>query len=441
MFNPKINKINKYIKFTFNISKIYIILITIFVVSIFATYSIPNNNIKINVNESVAQLEKEGVYPNLFFGSKSAQLDNFTDSWMLNLAFTPDGKDVINSSLSNIYTNMDAEDNIKNLVQAVENQEDGRISSYSRYWHGYLTILRPLLVFFNYTQIRFLNMCILVGMFLIVSYLLKKKLGTGVMLSFFMTMMLSMFMVVPMSIQFSNMFYIMFISCIIVLTLYEFINKNKYIKYMFFTIGCITSFFDLLTTPIITLGIPLTIWILLDMKNEKANKNIISRTFEIVKISIIWAIGYGITWASKWIIASIVLKENIVKEALNQILFRTSSVHGETEISGLSVIRSNLLLVFDNIPLKMVILLFIVWLIIFVLYKKNNMHIIKLIPFLLIALMPLVWYVVLKNHSSIHYWFTYRSLAVSIFALMSFMFFSIDENKINFKLKKFYSEI
>ena len=435
MFDGKMKKTDNYIKSGFNILKIYITLIIIFVVSMFATYSIPNDSIKLSVKESVAQLEQEGIYPKLFFGSRAAQLDNFTDSWMLNLAFTPNGKDIINSSLSNIYTNMDAEDNIKNLSEAVENQKDGRVSSYSRYWHGYLTILRPLLVFLNYTQIRFLNVCILFGLFLIVSYLLKKKLGPGIMLSFFMTMMLSMFIIVPISLQFSSVFYIMFISCIIVLTLYEYINKNNYLKYVFFIIGSITSFFDLLTTPIITLGIPLTIWILLDINNEKENKNILSRIFEIVRISILWAIGYGMTWASKWVIASIALEKNVVKEALDQILFRTSSTYGEIKLSSLSVIKNNLLLAFDSIPLKMIILLFIAWIVVFILYKKKYIEIVKSVPLLLIALMPIVWYIVLKNHSSIHFWFTYRSLAVSIFALMSYMFFSIDEDKIKLKFK------
>ncbi len=441
MLSVKRKKTHNYIKSGFNILKIYIILISIFLASIFAAYSIPNNNIKSNVKDSVAQLKQEGVYPKLFFGSKSAQLDNFTDSWMLNLAFTPNGKDVINSSLSNIYTNMDAEDNIENLSEAVENQEGGRVSSYSRYWHGYLTILRPLLAFFNYTQIRFLNMCILFGLFLIVSYLLKHKIGTGVMLSFFMTMMSSMFIIVPMSIQFSSMFYIMFISCIIVLTLHEYINKNNYLKYIFFIIGCVTSFFDLLTTPIITIGIPLNIWILLDINKSKEDKSILSRIFEIVRISILWAIGYGITWASKWIIASIVLNKDVVKEALDQILFRTSSTHGEIELSMLSVIKSNILVTLDSIPLKMITLLLIAWLIVFILYKKKSGEIIKSVSILLIALMPIAWYIVLKNHSSIHCWFTYRSLSVSIFALMSFLFFAIDEEKIKIKFnnKNFYS--
>ena len=141
------------------------------------------------------------------------------------------------------------------------------------------------------------------------------------------------------------------------------------------------------------------------------------------------------------IIASIVLNKDVVKEALDQILFRTSSTHGEIELSMLSVIKSNILVTLDSIPLKMITLLLIAWLIVFILYKKKSGEIIKSVSILLIALMPIAWYIVLKNHSSIHCWFTYRSLSVSIFALMSFLFFAIDEEKIKIKFnnKNFYS--
>lgn len=63
MLSVKRKKTHNYIKSGFNILKIYIILISIFLASIFAAYSIPNNNIKSNVKDSVAQLKQEGVYP------------------------------------------------------------------------------------------------------------------------------------------------------------------------------------------------------------------------------------------------------------------------------------------------------------------------------------------------------------------------------------------
>lgn len=41
------------------------------------------------------------------------------------------------------------------------------------------------------------------------------------------------------------------------------------------------------------------------------------------------------------------------------------------------------------------------------------------IPFGIMAFAPVVWYIALGSHSYIHYWFTYRELCVSIFALLT----------------------
>ena len=49
-----------------------------------------------------------------------------------------------------------------------------KAQSYSRYWDGYLEILRPLLVLFSYTEIGFLNMCALFMLFIIVNIFIKK---------------------------------------------------------------------------------------------------------------------------------------------------------------------------------------------------------------------------------------------------------------------------
>lgn len=61
------------------------------------------------------------------------------------------------------------------------------LTSYERYWHGYLVVLKPLLLVFNYGQIRILNgivMAILV--LLILRQLWKRDLRRG-MLAFLLS--------------------------------------------------------------------------------------------------------------------------------------------------------------------------------------------------------------------------------------------------------------
>lgn len=441
IYNKENNLKNK----VFNLGKIYISLIATFIIIMTASYIIPNKRINWHVSESVAQLKSEGVYPRPFFNTPSAQLDNFTDSWMLNLAISADNKHPLKSALESPHRVVKeyyegTVDKIGNLELSINN-DDFNVSTYSRYWHGYLGILRPLLVLFNYTEIRFLNMCALFMLFIIVNSLIKRKLGIKIMISFFISMMMTMFIIVPMSLQFSSMFYIMFISMIVLLLYHEKIEENNLELYIFFIIGSISSFLDLLTVPLISLGIPLTTYMLLiqnkentqsiiKLNNNIKNKTIFSNTIEIIKNSIIWAIGYGITWASKWVIATIILKQNVITDALNQILSRTSGSSDTVVFTAKSVIESNTNIMFTGFTIKLLLLILLISVIAMIFIRKDLNEIIKILPILLISLMPFVWYTVLKNHSQIHFWFTYRSLSITVYTVLAFIVYSIDSQKL-----------
>lgn len=441
IFNKENNLKNKF----FNLGKIYISLMAIFIIIMTVSYIIPNKRIDWHVSESVAQLKSEGVYPRPFFNTQSAQLDNFTDSWMLNLAISADNKHPLKSALENPHRvakeyDEGKIDKIENLEMSINN-DDINVKSYSRYWHGYLGILRPLLVLFSYTEIRFLNMCALFMLFIIVNSLLKKKLGIKIMMSFFISMMMVMFVIVPMSLQFSSMFYIMFISMIILLLYHDKIEENNLELYVFFIIGSITSFLDLLTVPLISLGIPLTTYILLIQNNKNQqltkrlhnnikNKTLFSNTIEIIKNSIIWGIGYGITWASKWVIATIILKQNVITDALNQILSRTSGTSDTVVFTVKSVIESNTNIMFTGFTTKLLLLILLIGIIAIIFIRKDLDEIIKISSILLIALMPFVWYIILKNHSQMHCWFTYRNLSITVYTILAFIGYSIDSQKL-----------
>lgn len=426
------------------IGSIYISLIVLFVLTMTISYMIPNKKIEGHVRESLEQLNSEGVYPKVGFNTHAAQLDNFTDSWMLDIALSSDNKHPLKSSLENPYRvasefRAGKITQVENLNKVV-NEKNYEKNTYSRYWHGYLVILRPLLLFLNYTELRFINICCLFLLFIIANNLIKKKLGIKIMLSFFISIMMSMFIIIPMSLQFSSIFYIVFISTIVMLIYDEIIKEKNLGIYIFFIIGSITSFLDLLTVPVVTLGIPLVIYILMIQKKQMSSNSIklddiqiktgIDNIIEIIKNSIIWGIGYGTTWASKWIIATIVLKENIITNALNQISSRTSDTSGELIITTKNVIDANKELMYTDFIIKMAIILFIAWIICLVLYRKKSAEIINIAPILIIALMPYVWYMVLKNHSYIHFWFTYRNLSITTFAILAFMSYVLDTKKI-----------
>ena len=74
----------------------------------------------------------------------------------------------------------------------------------------------------------------------------------------------------------------------------------------------------------------------------------------------------------------------------------------------------------------------IIWFILFIVNRRKN--VIDILPILVISIYPILWYIVLANHSYMHFWFTYRSLGVTVFAVLSFMMYSIDIDKLKNKL-------
>ncbi len=105
--------------------------------------------------ESGDQLMKEGNYPDVM-SLKNTRLDNYTDALMINIAsFTN------SSSLSErVFANYRYDISDKGPIESLYYSRLGKeaiVSSYSRYWHGYIPFLKFMLFFTNYNGIRQIN--------------------------------------------------------------------------------------------------------------------------------------------------------------------------------------------------------------------------------------------------------------------------------------------
>ena len=143
---------------------LYVVLMAVFIGAMTRSYSLNNKRIVNHVYESAQTIEKEGVYPRVILNAEKAQLDNFTDSWMLTIAMGIDGKTSIDSAMSCYYKfNEDSEDKAENLLRVVRGEKTEEYE-YTRYWHGYQVFLRPLLQVFNYEEIRYINIFGIMGL-------------------------------------------------------------------------------------------------------------------------------------------------------------------------------------------------------------------------------------------------------------------------------------
>lgn len=130
-----------------------------------SVFTLPTNLIEKNVIKSAETFEEEGVYPQISVFGITSLLDNWTDAIMLcNAAYSSTNISLIDRTISVYRINVEeAENPAQVLVSYYSESNNGNdignisISSYSRYWHGYLVLLKPLLLCFTYSQIRIMN--------------------------------------------------------------------------------------------------------------------------------------------------------------------------------------------------------------------------------------------------------------------------------------------
>ncbi|WP_218778115.1 hypothetical protein, partial [Marinilactibacillus psychrotolerans] len=279
---------------------------------------------------------------------------------------------------------------------------------------------------YSYTSIRQLYGFLLVILIGLTFYFILKKLDIYIALSFLVSLMFVRFYTFFLSMQFSNVFLVLFLSIIYLMTRKDEYYKKDYYMEFFIVVGAITNFIDLLTVPLITFGAPFILLQYWKSKNEKLS--FIDLIKQVIGNAFLWGAGYGITWFLKWCIASLILRKSIISDALNQILFRTEG-DDSWIISRPYMLKINLELMFNKLNI-LVLLIIILSFIGFFILKRKSMKAqfnFALIGICETGLMPYAWYIILANHSQIHFWFTYRLQYVSIFAVLAILSFYISE--------------
>lgn len=408
---------------------IYIAMIVVFSVAMIVSYALPNDRIQGHIAESKELLINQNGNPVFLEYVDGAQLDIFTDLLIMNTAMNK-GKTQDENILVRAFENSryaDEEDNIYTSMQAtIENKDLYNNQEYSRYWHGIQTIIRPLLLFFNYEEIRYILMILIFMLLGITIIKIYKNLSFIHAMAFLASMLAVCIFIVPMSIQYSSIFTITLLSVIIVNWLYE-KDKQKFIPYLFFIIGGVTTFFDLLTAPLLTLGIPLIVYVLLKYKSNESIK-IKEILTETIKLSLLWGISYAAIFFAKWVIASIVLNRDVITVAINQILFRTKGTE-EYPATRLGAMDKNLRFLFNSALIAFTIVTIIIWIIALIRNRNKEINWKKIITLVMISIYPYVWYAIFSGHSTIHAFFTYRIQAITIFGILSAMLECINIEK------------
>lgn len=407
---------------------VYVILLIIFITALTLSSLIPSALIKQNIGESLITFKKEGTYPSVGISWRQIALDNFTDALMFNTAYSINSNTPFKSALINLrlHNNIDSANQILSLDRLYLNQtKNTQQVGYERYWHGYLVFLRPLLLVFSYSGIRNIITFFLYSGFIFLSFLVWKKLGKRLALALILGLIAVDFFYLGKSIQFSSVFLIGIFTSTYLLLRYK---KNNNLYILFFIAGGLTSFFDMLTAPMVTLGI------LLIMANSLDNK-----IKNIIINSVFWSIGYLSLWFSKWFIVQYLYSGGAIQTAFNTIIFRTVT-KTEASFNQLAAINLNFLQLRGYDRFNKYVLLFcgVVFFLFWLRYFSFKTQKIKrIIPWVIIGTIPYLWFLIAANHTYYHVWYTYRNQLVSVVCLFLIVTEFMNRQRINEDLRLF----
>jgi hypothetical protein len=202
------------------------------------------------------------------------------------------------------------------------------IVDYWRYWHGYQIICRPLLFFFG---LRTLHHIIFLG-FCISAFIFYESIRAHIGPAHAIFALVGLLCVsgpvysAVYLVSHNLIWPVGFLGATYILS-----TTNKYGDdqvaiegnlIVFFVIGMMTAFIDFLTTPLITLTIPLIALYWFERDRCVDTGRLSGR-----KISILcsgWAMGYVGCWVMKWVIMALVFNVGVVDELFEQITFRLS---------------------------------------------------------------------------------------------------------------------
>ena len=423
----------KFTKILLKYIAVYIILIFIFTVSLTLVCLIPSKIMRENVSESADALFKEGNRAFFNLSYTLLILDNYTDSLMVNTAYSIDNIAPFNSAITArknyipgkttvvypdpVYelksaSKYDVLDQVGELKDTVSDDIEESFE-YARYWHGYLTYLRPLLTFLNYGNIRSLFIMVFAMLGFCLLYLLYKNAGLFVSFIFFNALLAVEYFFIGMSLHSSSVFFIAMFASIFILINHE---RRTDFAMLFFITGALTSFFDLTSVPLITLGMPLIIYFLL-LQNKK-NLSFKETMVIVFKFCATWGLAYIIILFSKWLITDIVYNKDLIQNGILQLKYRSTGGKEGIEMPYMETLLRNFLFI-----RAYTWFLAVQYLVIF-LYKtiKNkritmSLNISDLLPYIIIVFMCPAWYFLARQHSFMHAFFTYRVQIITIIAI------------------------
>ena len=378
---------------------------------------LPQAPIDNHVRASAEIMVQEGDYPVMADKSFASILDYVTDALIL-----MESKSTSIADPETIFTNPqfqyphEEDSTVLDLYQYSVDPDPAPTKYYVQYWMGFRPVMRLLLCFFDYYQILRYTAVAFFVLLAAVMCSVTNRAGTRTAFLFALSIIFIRPHVAAVSLQFSCCFFLAFLAMLLVPR----IHCNPGWESLFFLeLGILTQYFDFYTTPILTFALPMTyLYILHYQSGEKCS------CLHVLKEFGIWFAAYVLMWLAKLTLTSLFTPVNALAQGFASFSGRIGiqKVSGmESYYNPIAALRSVFVSLYSDPAGKLVLfaavsVTFILLLVRFLRDKHQMIELLNHWQLLLIAALPVVWFIVAAQPTANHHWFQYRGIAASFWA-------------------------
>ena len=380
------------------------------------TCLIPRQVIRPQMLRSAEFLCEGKLFGDVLPGVTSSRIDRYADSILLGIAWQFDSQHPLLSVMKSSYYTLFYQNENRNLLDAVQEDRPAN-QQYLRYWHGSAGVVRLMMVFLTLPQIYTLHAVVFSLLLLLLVFRLLRQGDLAGAAAFLAGMIGISLWFVPLSLEYTWVFLILLIQMNLVLL--PSFPKDWSRRCLFFLIsGMLTNYLDFLTCETVTLTVPLLFMIRQDHRTGR--KSAAWRSLLAAALS--WLIGYAGMYLLKWGLAAVVMGENVLPYVTDHVGER---VAGSV---GLGFFRERLEILLRNIGClfpwnyglagKLISGLLIAAAVYFVYSCRRHFDPGLTAQYTVIALIPYLRFLVMANHSYLHYFFTYRAQCAALIAVV-----------------------
>ena len=397
--------------------QVFLFLIVVYLAGGLVAYMAPQAPVLCHVQHSLESGDLREDYPKAVLSAgpeplDAYTLDNFTDALILNQAIH-----LRSEGLRGILLVPRYEDCIwqyRNLAHSMANDTaGGNIIHYARYWHGSTFLVRGLLALTDYSGVCYLLYVLSTVLLLWTISRLWRIVGKTLAVLFLFGLLSVNVYVMQFSLQFAPVLLVA-LGGVLWMTYHKGMTKEQETT-LFFVLGSLTAFLDLITTPSLTLGLPLVVMVAL--RNEY---NVRRGLAMLVEMAGWWLAAYVLTWLAKWGLATLLTGENIFADAYGQGAFWSKD--------GISWYSQAVTSTLGHLHWRYVVALAVILLVSALCWRRPKGWPLA-VQYAVVMLIPMVYFLLMAHPAANHSWFNYRTWVITVVALLMAMASFVDSHK------------